>query len=379
MQDDFTQDDFTPRRRRWPYVLAVLAVVAAAGWSGLWYFAAGRAEEVIAGWRAREARAGRIHTCGSQTVGGFPLRFEMRCTDPGLEVKSAGQPLSIKGKDVRVTANVWQPTRLTAEITGPLTVAEPGQPPTVIANWRHAQSELRGLPTAPEQVVLTFDRPVVERTAGGAVQRLFNAERLEITGRMLEGSARQNPVIEVVLNTVAAVAPTLHPLTQAPLDADVTAVLRGLKDFRPKPWPDRFREIQAAGGSIEISNARLQQGETIAVTKGTLALSPSGRPHGQVLLTVANLPALLPALGLDGRSAQISKPLDTTASRLDRIAPGLGGIARQNAAPALTAALNFIGKPAEIEGKRALTLPLRFNDGVATLGPIPLGQTAPLF
>jgi hypothetical protein len=181
MQDDFTHEDVAPRRRRWPYVLAALAVVVAAAWSALWYFAAGRAEEVIAGWRAREARAGRIHTCGSQTVGGFPLRFEMRCTDPGLELKSA-QPLSIKGKDVRVTANVWQPTRLTAEITGPLTVAEPGQPPTVTANWSHAQSELRGLPTAPEQVVLTFDRPLVERTTDGAVLRLFTAERLEITG-----------------------------------------------------------------------------------------------------------------------------------------------------------------------------------------------------
>jgi hypothetical protein len=380
MQDDFTQDDFTPRRRRWPYVLAVLAVVAAAGWSALWYFAAGRAEEVIAGWRAREARAGRIHTCGSQTVGGFPLRFEMRCTEPGLEVKSAGQPLSIKGKDVRVTANVWQPTRLTAEITGPLTVAEPGQPPTVTANWRHAQSELRGLPTAPEQVVLTFDRPVVERTAGGAVQRLFNAERLEITGRMLEGSARQNPVIEVVLNTVAAVAPTLHPLTQAPLDADVTAVLRGLKNFGPKPWADRFREIQAAGGRIGVSNARVKQGETIAAANGALGISPRGRPDGQLRVTVANLGGLLPALGLDGRSPPpANKSLDNAANRLDRIAPGLGGIARQNAAPALNAALNFIGQPTEIEGKRAVMLPLNFKDGAVTLGPIPLGQTGPLF
>jgi hypothetical protein len=295
-------------------------------------------------------------------------------------VKSAGQPLSIKGKDVRITANVWQPTRLTAEITGPLTVAEPGQPPTVIANWRHAQSELRGLPTAPEQVVLTFDRPVVERTAGGAVQRLFNAERLEITGRMLEGSARQNPVIEVILNTVAAVAPTLHPLTQAPLDADVTAVLRGLKNFGPKPWADRFREIQAAGGRIEVSNARVKQGETIAAANGALGISPRGRPDGQLRVTVANLGGLLPALGLDGRSPPpANKSLDNAANRLDRIAPGLGGIARQNAAPALNAALNFIGQPTEIEGKRAVMLPLNFKDGAVTLGPIPLGQTGPLF
>jgi hypothetical protein len=368
-----------PTRRRWPLILIALAIVLAGGWSALWYYAAGRAETVIAGWREREAKAGRIHTCGSQTVSGFPFQFEMRCADPGLEVKSAAQPLSIKAKDILVTAKLWQPTLLTTEIVGPLTIADPGQPPTITANWQRAQSEVRGLPTAPEQVTMVFDRPIVERMVDGAAQKLFNATRLEIGGRMLEGSATNNPVIEVALKTKAAVAPTLHQVMEIPLDADITTVLRGLKDFRPKPWQDRFREIQAAGGSIEISNARLQQGETIAVTKGTLALSPSGRPHGQVLLTVANLPALLPALGLDGRSAQANKPLDKAAGRLDRIAPGLGGIARQNAAPALTAALNFIGQPAEIDGKRAITLPLRFNDGVATLGPIPLGQAAPLF
>jgi hypothetical protein len=380
MQDDFNQDDFTPRRRRWPYVLAVLAVVAAGAWSALWYYAAGRAEEVIAGWRAREARAGRIHTCGSQTVGGFPLRFEMRCSDPGLDIKSATPPLSIKGKDVFITAKVWQPTRLTAEITGPLTISEPGQPPTVTANWSHAQTELRGLPIAPEQVVLTFDRPVVDRTADGAVQRLFNAERLELSGRMLEGSARQNPVIEVILKTVSAAAPTLHPLTQAPMDADITAVLRGLKNFGPKPWAERFREIQAAGGRIDIANARVKQGEAIATASGALGISPRGRPDGQLRVTVANLGGLLPALGLDGRAPQpATRSLDNAANRLDRIAPGLGGIARNNAAPALNAALNFIGQPAELEGKRAVMLPLHFKDGAVTLGPIPLGQTGPLF
>jgi len=366
-------------RRRWPLILIALAIVVAGGWSALWYYAAGRAETVIAGWREREAKVGRIHTCGSQTVGGFPLRFEMRCADPGLELKSAAQPLSVKAKDILVTAKVWQPTLLTTEITGPLTIADPGQPPTITANWQRARSEVRGLPTAPEQVAMVFDQLVVERTGGGASQRMFNAAHLEIGGRMLEGSATSNPVIELSLKTKSAVAPTLHQVMEIPLDADITAVLRGLNDFRPKPWPDRFREIQAAGGSIEISNARLQQGETIAVTNGTLALSPSGRPHGQLRLTIANLASLLPALGLDGRAAPVNKPLDNAASRLDRIAPGLGGIARQNAAPALTAALNFIGQPAEIDGKRAVTLPLRFNDGAVTLGPIPLGQTAPLF
>ena len=367
-------------RRRWPLILTVMVVMLAGLWSAGWYYAAGFAETTIAGWREREAKAGRIHSCGGQMVSGFPLRFEMRCTDPGLDLKSAQPPLAIKAKDLLISAQIWQPTVLSGQITGPLTIAEPGRPAAIVVNWRHARTQLRGLPIAPEQLTIVLDEPTVERTNGSETQRLFNATRVEIGGRVLEGSVTSNPVIEVVLLLASAVAPTLHPVTAIALDADVTAVLRGLKDFSPKPWPDRFREIQAAGGRIEIASARVKQGETIALAKGALSLSASGRPHGELQLTVANLVNLLPALGLDGRSPQaVNKPLDSAANRLDRIAPGLGGIARQNAAPALIAGLNFIGRPAEIEGKRAITLPLRFNDGVVTLGPIPLGQTPPLF
>jgi hypothetical protein len=372
------QLDVSPRRR-WPLILLVLIPVVAGIWSAVWYYAADSAETAIAGWREREARAGRIHTCGSQTISGFPLRFEMRCADPGLELKSAQPPLSIKAKDVLITARVWQPTRLTSEITGPVTIIERGQATIITASWRQAQTEVRGLPISPEQVTIALDQPVVTRTAGGATQSLFSAASLHLSGRMLEGSAAYNPVIEVALKLAAAVAPTLHPATGNPLDADITAVLRGLKDFAPKPWPDRFREIQAAGGRIEIVHARVMQGETIAVAHGALGLSPRGRPDGQLELTVANLINLLPALGLDGSSPQANKPLDKAAEKLDRIAPGLGNIARKNAAPALVASLSFIGQPADIEGKRAIALPLRFNDGAVTLGPIPLGQTAPLF
>ena len=374
-------EDMPSRRRLWPYIVLVLLVsVIAAAWSGAWFYAADRAETVIAGWREREAKAGRIHACGSQTVSGFPFRFQMRCAEPSLEVKSAEPALSIKAKDILITANLWQPTRLDAEIVGPLTVAQPGQPPTITATWQRAHTEMRGLPISPEQVTLVLDQPVVERTESAPAQRLFGATRLELSGRMLEGSALANPVIEIVLKLAAAAAPTLHTVTEQPLDADIKAVLRGLKDFRPKPWPDRFREIQAAGGRIEITSARVKQGETIATADGALGLSARGRPDGQLRLVVANLGDLLPALGLDGRSPQpVRAPVDKTAERLDRVAPGLGNVARQNVAPALLAGLSFIGRPAEIEGKRAISLPLRFSDGAVSLGPIPLGQVAPLF
>ena len=67
-----------PRRSgRTGRYIALLLLVAAlfGGWSWFWYYAAGKAEATIDGWRAREAKAGRIYECGSQTIGGFPFRY----------------------------------------------------------------------------------------------------------------------------------------------------------------------------------------------------------------------------------------------------------------------------------------------------------------
>jgi hypothetical protein len=39
----------------------------------------------------------------------------------------------------------------------------------------------------------------------------------------------------------------------------------------------------------------------------------------------------------------------------------------------------MLGEQTTLEGKRAVTLPLRFNDGAVYLGPIPIGTTPALF
>ena len=54
-------------------------------------------------------------------------------------------------------------------------------------------------------------------------------------------------------------------------------------------------------------------------------------------------------------------------------------MARKNAGPAIAAGVSLMGQPTELEGKRAVTLPLRFDDGLVSLGPLKLGVTPSLF
>jgi hypothetical protein len=373
------QQNLTRRSRRWPLILIVLLVVGAGAWSALWHYGAGVAEQTIVGWKARGAAAGRVYTCASLAIGGFPFGLTVHCADAGAELKSNQPPLAVKAKDMRVSASVWQPTVLTTEFGSPFVVSEPGGASTIAANWRHAEAQLRGLPTSPESASIQVEGPVVARAAGG--EAVFKAERFDLDGRIVSGTVEDHPVIEMVLKLAAATAPAWHQAAAIPVDADITAVLRGLADLSPRPWPARLRAFQAAGGRIEITKARVQQRDTLAVADGTLGLSPAGRLNGELRLTVANLEALLPALGLDRllSQEQASPQLNETFNRLDRIMPGLGNMARRNAGPALVAGINVMGQPTQLEGRRAVILPLRFDDGLVSLGPLKIGVVPSLF
>ena len=186
-------------------------------------YAAGKVESTIAGWKEREARVGRTYTCASQSISGFPFRIEVRCDGANVDLKSHQPPVALKAKDILVSAQIWRPTVLVSEFTGPLTVGEPGQAPTVAANWRHAQSEVHGLPTAPERVVIAVEQPTVDDTAQR--KRLFQATRLDLDGRIISGlGARQSgdrggSQADRGLGAVGA------PAAALPINADVTAVL----------------------------------------------------------------------------------------------------------------------------------------------------------
>jgi len=376
------RDPTSPQSRRRTglrYTILVLIMFALiAGWSGFWKFAASRAETNIEGWRAREAKAGRIYSCRSQNVGGYPFRIEVDCDQASALLRSSQPPVELKTRGLVVVSQVYQPGLLVSEFRGPLTIGEPGRSPDLIADWKLAQSSVRGTPAAPERGSLVLDQPVVDRIYGDARQNILRARHIAIHGRMAEGLADDRPVIEVALQVDQASAPTLHPATVQPIDANVTAFLHGLNDFSPEPWSARFQEMQTAGGRIDITKARVQQGEILAVGGGALSLNGNGRLEGELRITMAGLDQFLAAIGAQ-QKVQTSPNMEKLVGVLDRLAPGLGDVARQQAGANISLGINLLGEQTTLEGKRAVSLPLRFNDGAIFLGPIPIGNAPALF
>jgi hypothetical protein len=362
-------------RRRWRLALLLaLVVLVAAGWTGLWSYAAKRADAELAAWRNREAAAGRVVGCGTQRIAGFPFRIEITCVDPTLNLQAS--QLTFRLKDLLAAVQIYQPTLLIGEFTGPLTVANDGRPPDMVADWSLAQTSVHGLPSEPDRVSVVLDKPSLARPASPAAQTLASAQHLELHARQAPRLPQDPPVLDLALDLRQALLPAFAQVPEGPIDAEIAATLRGLTDLRPKPLPALLRDLQAANGRLDITHARVRQGEIIGVGQGTLSLTARGTLDGQLQLTVAGIEQLMTALGLDKKVGQASQ------NALDRVAPGLNLDRllgpRGNAALA-AAGVAMLGQPAELEGRRAVTLPLRFADGVVFLGPLRAGELPPLF
>jgi hypothetical protein len=391
-----------PRRRPlWRlFIMPILLLIAAAAWSAFWFFAASQVDARADAWRAQEAKSGRVYDCAKRSVAGFPFRLEVRCDGASVTLLSqtAAQaatqaPITAQLGEILVVAQVYDPKLLIAEFTAPATISDRSQQTSMIVNWSKAHSSVVGLPAVPQRASITFDDPSVSRVDGAAQAPLAGAKHVELHGRLAEGAALDRPVIETVLQIAGGSVQGLHPLLVQPFDADVRTMLSGLKDFSPKPWPERFREIQAAGGHVEIVQSRIAQGDLIAVAAGTLGLTAEGRLDGELQMTVAGIEKVIPALGIEkmleegvpqatlDRVAPGVKTRDVNnlLGALDRAIPGLGKVVKQNANVGVAAGINALGKEAVLEGKKARAFPLRFVDGAAFLGPLKVAQIPPLF
>lgn len=381
------------RRARWPlFVAPALVVVLAVGWSAFWFFASSQLADAIEGWRLREARAGRAYTCASQEIGGYPFRFELRCDGVGLTLTSVTPNAIVSAQSMLAVAQVYDPTLMIVELTGPARVSS-GGPYNYQAQWTLAQASVRGTPGDPQRVSIALDAPEVSEVREGAAVPVLKANHLELHGRMIGGTVNDHPVIELATRLDGATAPYLHALTMQPFNAQSVVVLKGLNDFAPKPWADRMRELQQGGGTIEIMQSRFSQGDVLGVAAGTLRLSAQGHLDGELELTVAGMDKLLAALGIDkllqeGAAQQDvdrvapgvdARQINDAIGALDRLMPGLGNVARRHVNQGIAAGVALIGKPAELEGRKATRVALKLNNGDIFFGPFKVGQAPSLF
>lgn len=376
----------TPRRKRRPWLIATplaVIIVLALGWSAFWFVAASRANSAIAEWREREAQAGRAFTCASQSIGGFPFRLEVQCGDPNVELRNLSPEVILAARSALVAAQVYDPTLLIGEFTGPMLIGEPNKPADLSLSWTAAQTSVRGKPGAPERASIVIDDPEFSRAARATMEPVAAARQLQLHGRVLPAAGA--PAVEIALKLRAGAAPALHPLAAQATDADVDVVISGLQDLSLKPLAVHLRALAAAHGQIDLREARIAQGDILAVGSGALTVTPEGLLDGRITMTVVGLDKLINLLGLNDMVAQYlaqrggGLTMDKIAGGLDRILPGLGGAVRNNQAGIAAAGLALLGEPRDLEGRKGTSVALRFAQGDVFLGPLQIGRMNPLF
>lgn len=177
-------------------------MILAVAWSGFWFYAASQAEVAADAWRAQEAKSGRIYDCAKRSIAGFPFRFEVQCSGASVSLVSqtaSKTPFTAKLDNILVVAQVYDPKLVIAEFTAPATLTDGVTQTSFVVNWSKGRSSVVGLPAVPDHASIVFDDPAINRVDGSVQVPVAKARQVELHGRLAEGSSRDNPIIETVL------------------------------------------------------------------------------------------------------------------------------------------------------------------------------------
>ncbi|MBB3770901.1 hypothetical protein FHS55_001496 [Angulomicrobium tetraedrale] len=338
-----------PRRaRRWLIALPVgLIILAALGWTGAWFYAASRATGEIDAWMAQEASKGRTWSCTDRQFGGFPFRFELICTAPTVTFAGEGVgKWEASATRAHAVAQVWNPGHIIAEFEAPGRLSDIGTGQDLTANWSLLQVSAVGTRARAERMSLSANDYVL--SAGGT--SLFAAKHAELHVRHTPNA--DDGTLDIAAGVKGASGAT-SGAGAPPLDGDIEATVTQVPEFRAMSPAERLRLWQAAGGRVNLLEARVSAGGGALAATGQIGLDALNRPDGKIDLQLANAPALMNALAANG------------------LMPGF--IA--SLAPVMMA----VGMPGTLDGAPAASFPFVFRNGRVALGMLPLGKVGPLY
>lgn len=109
-------------------------------YTGAWYYGASQIKSRVTGFLKAQQSVGIGLECGQIDVKGFPFRFAIFCSKPGLaDLKHGG---SADAAALRAAAQVYQPFHVVWEMDGPLDATLPTGEKTNV-NWKNFRSSVQ--------------------------------------------------------------------------------------------------------------------------------------------------------------------------------------------------------------------------------------------
>lgn len=281
----------TPRRRSSRiglYAPIVLLLVLAAGWSGFWLYARGRAAQIIDATIAKEAERGRNWSCADRSIGGFPFRIELRCATLALTSSRWPETVRVETGPAVAVGQIYTPGQVILQATGPLRATLP-EGRVLDMSWGRLEASLTH--RSPEQFALVAADLNLGLTAPGASPGNWRAASLELHLRRNPTRPEADQAVDVALTSNGTVLPEIDALlgTTDPGTVELRAILTKADAFRLGFNPDALESWRGAGGGIELSQLRSTKGPARIEASGRLLLDQTHRVAGQIQAGVAGI------------------------------------------------------------------------------------------
>jgi hypothetical protein len=328
----------------WIAAPLVVFVLVAAAWTGVWFYVRGEVDRSVTQWLAAEAAAGRTHECNERAIGGWPFRIELTCTRAAFRFATPQGPVDARIAGFTAVAQVYAPQHIIADLRGPVALQQ-GADDLGLLEFTRGQASYTMRAGAFDRFSLVLDRPSLARAAGARPDVV--AEQMQVHARNAASGGRD---YDVALSARAAGAPGIRPEQGA--DLDLTGVVRGWPDPAAQQGGGLVATWARGGGTVDLQRLRVKRGNGLLAVDGRMGFNPTGRAQGQFDAVLADPQALLGGIAI----------------------PGVG-----DPAALVGPALVFVGRPAEIDGRRGTRVTLRVDDGVLGVGAVQLLQFPPVF
>jgi hypothetical protein len=314
----------SPRKRPsrfWLFAPYAALLVAALAWSAFWWAESGRLQHGVETCAEGLQKQGYVAQWSSIKVDGYPFRLRLVLIGPRL-ADSAGWGLSATRLEAQALA--YATDRWVLAAPEGLIVSRPGKGDVAVSG-KAIRASASALGSAQPRFAFEGDALTLAPAQGSTPPPFAAIDRLELD---MEPGPNDQAAVYIKLDggTLRPEAGIAKMAQGKPFSLVWDARLTRRSALRGSNWPGALQAWRNAGGSMTVAGATLGiGGVTLKGQGGPLSVDPDGRLKGEIPL---------------------------------KLEPG------QVSNQATLQALGLLGP-----------VPLRFEDGRASIGPIPVGAS----
>jgi hypothetical protein len=322
----------------WLIVLLGMVAMAPIGWSLFWYTKSHEAAAALTAWMAQEARKGRIWTCPSQKIGGFPSSTAISCENVTFQGEAFGKTLSGTLRGLHATSPLMRSDNVLVKLDPPFTAKSSSGDLDVTAQWSELLVEIDGAPGVLGQLAFVGSQVRLQGVALGADVTGSNVG--DVNASFVRSPGRRDEAYDLAFSLHQGLIPALNYFldTNVPVSLQFEATMTPGIPHGAATLAETLEKWRAANGRFDVTFASLTSGPVDFNAKG--------------------------GLGIDGEH-HVEGKLDANCTGLDKALEHLGVDPALVAAGQLVAGLLGRGRDAG-----HLKLRLSFSDGFLSIGPV---------